>query len=833
MTGSDENEEIHPRKPPLLDDSSSSTTTSSSSGSSRNQSQMISTTNIPSPVEDDRLSLLRSPNYESPAAFENYDFEFLIRWYRRVWSIVLGFAGVLDILAYLEPTLRSSYDETCTIEVEFGESLSTLLLGEEAVQPPWYCSTWVTFLDRLKEYNVVIAFSFSWLWFMHSHSKAREAYYYKFSVKEDRLQLSEKDNEQIEGKSKGWTRRKLRKYNATRAFYRRILSRMLLLPVGYYVISFHLLRGLMNGQWLYRELLIRPANETVFTTIQDPSEYVTIEVSEAHAKMSTAFAIFVYLKYHFLLATSLVRAGFLKTHIPRLKRRLVGNAVRNPRNFIRKLKKVMRYVRWIKYIIPLVVKLNKLRANTVATLRKRHQYRITNKQLRRQFSFRMSVEKEKSREERKKSAAILIQHVWRAYRKQKFRRVTVCLMKDKRTFAAMKIQIAIRRMLLQARIKHSRKMRELYRFAQLKRLKSQKLDDEDRRRLYQLQDEFMTEAKKTINKRLLLRPNTRLSVLWNSIFVFCVLVEISHNALRPWLLIPKAKRIDGKKYRSQRLFLAEYLTPTPVAKTEACKDVFKKKPALQRLFFHSRHEEQPTRQEVLDAFVDEIIDADFDLDGLGGLPNNYTDHNDSKKIKWRCREPVLTWRDGFRDLVKLTLCPEPVAEWPICQSKEISLVGKIMSPFRKKKVKPVPLYCTKPYSVIHDAYRMTWNFVYDQILGIIAVICFLDVFVKFFTGEYDPITGELKPKPFFRRWILPGLLLQLLVNPAIYSFSASFFAITDWIMLVGPVRVLRWFIAVIVPMVYGTRSLVLHALQEGESDPQLARYRMMLFEYST
>ncbi len=830
------NEQIHGGQAPLLDDSSSSTTTSTNSSRKLSVTRSIGPQ---SPREYDRFSL-SSPTYESPAAFENNDFEFLIRWYRRVWSIVLGFTGVLDILAYLEPALHRRYDEMCIVETDFtelGESLSTLILGEVGPRPPWYCSTWAIFLGRLREYNIVIAFSFSLLWFLHSHSKAREAYYYKFSVQEDRMHLSARDDEQLENKRNGWTRTKQKKYTANRAFYRRIFSRMLLLPAGFYVMTYHLLRGLLNGQWLYREILIRPANETeVFATIHDPSDYVHIEISESHAKMSTIFAIFLYLKYHFFLATSLARTEVLKTHIPRFKRRLVGNAVRHPRNFIRKFKKFMRYIRWTKYLIPLVLKINKLRANTVSTIIKRRQYRLTVKQRRRIIQLRISIEKKKPRGVRETNAAMLIQHVWRSYRKQKIRRVAVHFIKDKRTSAAMKIQIAYRRMALKTRIENSRNMRELYLLEQLKRQASEELNDEDRRRLYQLQDEFMTEAKKTINKRLLLRPNTRGMVLWNFLFVFCVILEMSHTALRPWLLIPKSKQVNGKKYRSQRVFLAEYLTPTKVAETEACKDVFKKKPALHRLFFHSRHEDQPTKQEVLDAFVDEIIDPDYDLDGLGGYAHsNYTSHVDHRKekIKWRCREPISTWRDGFRDLVALTLRPDPVSTWAECQPREPSLVGKMLSPIRKIKVKPPPWYCTKPYSVVQDAYRRTWNFVVDQILGIIAVICFFDVFVKFFTGELDPMTGELKPKPFFRRWIIPGLLLQLLVNPAIYTFSTWFFAITDWISVVGPVRVLRWCIAVVVPMVYGSRNLVLHALHETESDQQLDRYRMMLLEYST
>jgi len=834
MGGSEGDE--HSDQVPLPDDSSSSTTGTNNS-SERRQSLMLSTSES---FDANSVSLLTSPNYESPAAFENYDFEFLILWYRRVWSIVLGFVGILDIVAYSEPLLRTKYDEVCIIEPEPISDEVADVLGIDVdstptelfsavpeplwywfspiPQAPWYCSTWEIFMDRLKEYHIVIAFAFSFLWFMQSYSKAREAYYNKYRVQQDRMRLEDDQ----EG-------RKKRKFSANRAFYRRVLSRMLLLPVGFYVINFHLLRGLFNGEWLYRELMINQSNETkkAFLTIQDPTEYITIEIQENHAKMSTIFAIFIYLKHHFMLATSLARAEFLKSAIPRLKRKVIGDAVRNPRIFIRNLKKLMRYVRWIRYIIPLVAKLNKLRGNMVATLRKRRQYRLQ----RSQSMKRIELLKQKSESIREKNAANLIQHIWRTHIRNKYRRVAMCFMKDKQASAAMKIQTAYRRRTLSNRIDNSRKMRELFRLEQMKRQKSQQMNDDERRRLYQLQDEFMVEARKTINKRLLMRPNTRHAVIWNSIFVVCVLLEMSHTALRPWLLIPKNKRVDGKKYRSQRLFLAEYLTPTPVAETEACKDVFKKPSALQRLFFHSRHKDQPTRQEVLNAFVDEIIDPDFDLDGLGGLHNNYTNHTKTKKIKWRCREPVSTWRDGFRDMVKLTFRPDPVSDWPACQTKEVSLVGKLLSPFRRNEVKPLPWFCTKPYCDIHDVYRTAWNFIIDQVQSIISVICFFDVFVKFFTGEFDPITSELKPKPFFRRWILPGLLFQLLVNPAIGSFSAGFFTTVDWIMVVGPVRVLRWCIAVVVPMVYGMRNIVLHELQKTESDDQLAQYRRMLWEY--
>jgi len=72
------------------------------------------------------------------------------------------------------------------------------------------------------------------------------------------------------------------------------------------------------------------------------------------------------------------------------------------------------------------------------------------------------------------------------------------------------------------------------------------------------------------------------------------------------------------------------------------------------------------------------------------------------------------------------------------------------------------------------------------------MITFLDVPVTFFTGEINEKNGLLIPKPFFSRWILPGLLLQLLVNPKmkeVSSITVYFIKLTHQF---GPDKVLRW-----------------------------------------
>jgi len=70
----------------------------------------------------------------------------------------------------------------------------------------------------------------------------------------------------------------------------------------------------------------------------------------------------------------------------------------------------------------------------------------------------------------------------------------------------------------------------------------------------------------------------------------------------------------------------------------------------------------------------------------------------------------------------------------------------------------------------HDPFwKQVWKsvvqYLADQTALLASVISFLDVFITFFTGELSEQTGVLWPKKFFKRWILPGVLLQLLVNP--------------------------------------------------------------------
>lgn len=73
-----------------------------------------------------------------------------------------------------------------------------------------------------------------------------------------------------------------------------------------------------------------------------------------------------------------------------------------------------------------------------------------------------------------------------------------------------------------------------------------------------------------------------------------------------------------------------------------------------------------------------------------------------------------------------------------------------------------PRHCSPLASRVQQLYISTVPGVSRAALKSFITISNLDVFVKFFTGDIDPWTGSLRPRSFVKRWIFPGLLLQLI-----------------------------------------------------------------------
>ena len=119
-------------------------------------------------------------------------------------------------------------------------------------------------------------------------------------------------------------------------------------------------------------------------------------------------------------------------------------------------------------------------------------------------------------------------------------------------------------------------------------------------------------------------------------------------------------------------------------------------------------------------------------------------------------------------------------------------------------------YCETRYAQLHSHYRTAMEFLLEKFSILVGVICFLDVPVTFFIGEIHPENGVLVPKPFFSRWIIPGLLLQLLVNPKMAVVSTQASAAGRRALAHGPVRVCRWARVVVFPLLFVALRLLVH-----------------------
>eukprot|EP00978_Attheya_sp_CCMP212_P041845 scaffold245331_cov48-Attheya_sp.AAC.5 len=80
------------------------------------------------------------------------------------------------------------------------------------------------------------------------------------------------------------------------------------------------------------------------------------------------------------------------------------------------------------------------------------------------------------------------------------------------------------------------------------------------------------------------------------------------------------------------------------------------------------------------------------------------------------------------------------------------------------------------------------RFVSRILVSLVGIISLADVFVTFFTGELAENSGILVPKPYVQRWIFPGLIYQLIANPAMRDILLIVKSILRFAKDVGPTR---------------------------------------------
>jgi hypothetical protein len=156
------------------------------------------------------------------------------------------------------------------------------------------------------------------------------------------------------------------------------------------------------------------------------------------------------------------------------------------------------------------------------------------------------------------------------------------------------------------------------------------------------------------------------------------------------------------------------------------------------------------------------------------------------------------------DVVKLLeyyLLPVPVSQWNGC-------TGGLSNHSLNESMVSGAWYCSQSLETAQAVYATVLRFVLHKGAVIVGIVCLMDVFVTFFTGELHPETGILLPKSFGKRWLLPGLLLQLLVNPQMGAISSLVKHMAKAVMALGPVRVWRWAAAFAYPLLRITFTAV-------------------------
>jgi hypothetical protein len=88
------------------------------------------------------------------------------------------------------------------------------------------------------------------------------------------------------------------------------------------------------------------------------------------------------------------------------------------------------------------------------------------------------------------------------------------------------------------------------------------------------------------------------------------------------------------------------------------------------------------------------------------------------------------------------------------------------------------------------------RFIFHHSQSLVHVVLCFGVLIWSFVGAIDPVTGRLMQRPWFERWIYPGLLFNVMMNPALSEMKA----VVKFIAKAGPGRVWRWWLLFLFPI---------------------------------
>lgn len=435
--------------------------------------------------------------------------------FERAWEKLFVAAAVIDIFnTYLPPMLkeREARDKALVLEeierkkilpkfLTFWKKDSGIILDLTAEQcVDGFKCMYERSVHWMEDHRMLLNWIFCVCWILDS---VRKAYFAWKSAPELEKTASQKATNGT----------KMEKYTFSImtpgrwAFVKTLLFRLSLLPIGFYTLS------------LVDHISILTLNESssIDHSHIDPSK----DTAPDYNRYSVLFAIILKSKFMLLLCLQTQIASLKTVFKKKIAPRIIRFAILKPRMFKKRIASLLVVLRWLKYLIPIFQKAEKLFKTLFKIIRIRIERRERAKQKR--------LKKEKwdnhTAEQRLYAAACRLQACYRA----KIARREIILKnifdtgKKRRGMMRIKDKLLLRAKNTKAEIR--RKKNE---FINLSVKSSTKVGDN--LRLKKLQLELGSDCKKKELHKMMLRPNTKFIVGWKIMFMICIGIEMLQKA---------------------------------------------------------------------------------------------------------------------------------------------------------------------------------------------------------------------------------------------------------------------------------------------------------------
>jgi len=301
-------------------------------------------------------------------------------------------------------------------------------------------------------------------------------------------------------------------------FTKALLLRLSLLPIGFFMLRLvdHLSILKLDERSSLDQSQVDPLPGT------SPAHHIgdfSSSETERYCVIVVILLQFKALLLHFLkYQIASLKTMFAKKIAPRI----VRFAVWNPRLFKNRIASLLVLLRWVKYLIPLILKSQKIIKTFMNIIKIRKQRYQASKA----HAYRRKVFYNCSLEKREELAAIRLQM---RFRGKKARREAELLKNRERKMVGLIHSVLLARA-AKAKVEVQRKKNEL-----LKLTKKSSSRDGDKVRLKKLQLELGNISKEKQLKNMLLRPDSKFLIGWKVMFIICIAIEMAHKAFPPKL----------------------------------------------------------------------------------------------------------------------------------------------------------------------------------------------------------------------------------------------------------------------------------------------------------